>query len=196
MRELFDFFKRLVTYDANRDFYAKFNPSVAQGQDLISYRPMRGSDIKAIIGIEEQVYNFPWTSRTFQDCMKIGYLCWVCERIDVVIAYGILSIGAGESHVMNICVDPKYHRQGLGRRMLRKLIEVATENRCKTILLEVRPSNAAAVQLYESMGFDEIGIRKNYYPAASGREDALMFSMDLPFKRPNGEDLAGGDFKV
>jgi [ribosomal protein S18]-alanine N-acetyltransferase len=187
MSELFDFFKKLVTYDSERDFYAKFNPSVAGDRDLISYRPMRTADIKSVLAIEDQVYNFPWNSRTFNDCMKIGYLCWVCERIDEVVGYGILSIGAGEAHVMNICVSPKYQRQGLGRRMMNRLIEVALENRSKTMLLEVRPSNTPAVQLYLSMGFNEIGIRKNYYPTQDGREDALMFSMDLPErKKENG----------
>ncbi len=186
MRELFDFFKKLVTYDADRDFYAKFNPSVARDRDLISYRPMRTSDIKLIVAIENQVYHFPWTSRTFHDCMKIGYFCWVCERIDEVIGYGILSLGAGEAHVMNVCVSPKYQRQGLGRRMMKKLIEIALENYSRTLLLEVRPSNTVAVQLYLSMGFNEIGIRKNYYPARDGREDALMFSKELAAKRSNG----------
>ena len=179
MRELINFFKKLVTYNAERDFYAKFNPSVAGDADLISYRPMRSSDIKSILVIEDQVYNYPWTARTFSDCMKIGYLCWVCERVDEVVGYGILSIGAGEAHVMNICVSPKYQNQGLGRRMMDKLIEIAHENRAATMLLEVRPSNSAAIRLYLNMGFSEIGTRKNYYPAKEGREDALMFSLNL-----------------
>lgn len=188
MKDFINIVKKLVTYDSGRDFYAKFNPSVAGDRDLIAYRPMRTSDFKAILAIEDQVYHFPWTARTFHDCMKIGYLCWVCERVDEVVGYGILSIGAGEAHVMNICVNPKFQNQGLGRRMMHKLIEVALENRCKNILLEVRPSNPQAIHLYVSMGFSEIGIRKNYYPAKVGREDALMFSIDLPFvKRPNGE---------
>ncbi|MGH8550428.1 MAG: ribosomal protein S18-alanine N-acetyltransferase [Methylococcales bacterium] len=186
MKELVDFFKKLVTYDANRDFYAKFNPSVAGDRELISYRPMRASDIKAVVAIEELVYIFPWPARTFTDCLKIGYLCWVCERVDEVIGYGILSLGAGEAHVMNICVSPEYQNRGLGRRLMNKLIEVALQNRSRTLLLEVRPSNPQAIQLYVSMGFNEIGVRKNYYPAKNGREDALMFSLDLPLKPPNG----------
>ncbi len=89
---------------------------------------------------------------------------------------------------MNLCVIPKFQNQGLGRRMMHKMIEVALENRCENILLEVRPSNLQAIQLYLNMGFNEIGTRKNYYPAKVGREDALMFSMDLPpVKRSNGE---------
>lgn len=186
MRDLFDFFKKLVTYNAERDFYAKFNPSVAGDRDLISYRPMRGSDIRSVVAIEEQVYNFPWPAHTFNDCLKIGYLCWVCERVDEVVGYGILSLGAAEAHVMNICVSPRYQNQGLGRRMMNKLIEVALENRSKTLLLEVRPSNQPAIALYQSMGFSEIGIRKAYYPAKNGREDALMFSLALAQRPPSG----------
>lgn len=188
MSSFIDFVKKLVSYDSDRNFYAKFNPSVAGDRDLISYRPMCKSDFNAILAIEAQVYHFPWTARTFQDCMKIGYLCWVCERVDELVGYGILSLGAGEAHVMNICVTPKFQNQGLGRRMMDKLIDVALENRCMTMLLEVRPSNPAAIHLYSSMGFDEIGTRTDYYPARDGREDALMFSMDLPpVKRSNGE---------
>ncbi|MCI0653887.1 MAG: ribosomal protein S18-alanine N-acetyltransferase [Methylococcaceae bacterium] len=149
---------------------------------------IRTSYFKAILAIEDQVYDFPWTARTFHDCMKIGYICWVCERVDELVAYGILSLSAGEAHVMNLCVIPKFQNQGLGRRMMHKMIEVALENRCENILLEVRPSNLQAIQLYLNMGFNEIGTRKNYYPAKVGREDALMFSMDLPpVKRSNGE---------
>ncbi len=180
MRGLFDFFKKIITYDADRDFYAKFNPSLAKNMDLLSYRPMRKSDLTAVLEIEGQIYDFPWSAQTFRDCMKIGYLCWVCERIDQVVAYGILSIAAGESHVMNICVSPQFQRQGMGQAMMHKLIEIANENRSETILLEVRPSNEAALNLYANMGFNEIGIRKNYYPAANGREDALMLAMELP----------------
>lgn len=183
MPGLINFLKKLITYNSERDFYAKYYPKLAQNMDLISFRPMGRSDLRYILEIEQQVYDFPWSHRTFLDCVKIGYLCWVAERVDEVVAYGILSIGAGEAHVMNICVSPKFQRQGIGRRMMNKLIDVAIENRTETILLEVRPSNGPALTMYGGMGFNEIGTRKNYYPAAGGREDAIMLAMELPAGR-------------
>ncbi len=179
MHDLLNFFKKLVTYNADRDFYAKFCPSTAVGMDLKSFRPMRSSDLRAILEIEQQVYNFPWSDKTFRDCLSVGYLCWVCERIDQVVAYGILSIGAGEAHVMNICVSPHVQRQGYGVAMMNKLIEVAKENRTQSLLLEVRPTNFSALNMYQKMGFNEIGVRKAYYPAPNGREDALMLGIEL-----------------
>ncbi len=179
MQDLFNFFKKLVTYDAERDFYAKYNPSTAGDMDLKSFRPMRLSDLGPILEIEQQVYNFPWSDKTFRDCLSVGYLCWVCERVDQVVAYGILSIGAGEAHVMNICVSPRVQRQGYGVAMMNKLIEVALENRTQSLLLEVRPTNFSALEMYRKMGFNEIGVRKAYYPAPNGREDALMLGIEL-----------------
>ncbi len=180
MNQIFDFFKKLVAYDAERDFYAKYCPSIAATMDLNEFRPMRLSDLKTILEIEKQVYNFPWTSKTFRDCLSVGYLCWVCEHIDQVVAYGILSIGAGEAHVMNICVSPQVQRQGIGKAMMAKLIEVAIENRTQSLMLEVRPTNISALNMYRKMGFNEIGVRKAYYPAINGREDALMLAIELP----------------
>ena len=94
-------------------------------------------------------------------------------------AYGIMSIAAGESHVLNLCVCPAWHGCGLGRQLLAKLLEVARDHRAGTMLLEVRPSNRRALRLYESMGFSEVGVRRGYYPARNGREDALLLAMDL-----------------
>lgn len=184
MRALYDLLKKQLAYDASRDFYAKFNPSLDRGMDLLSYRPMRSRDIKSIVGIEKQVYNFPWTEGTFEDCQKIGYLCWVCERVDQVVGYAIVSIAAGEAHIMNIGVDLTFHRQGIGRGLMDRLMETADENRCHVALLEVRPSNEAAIQMYLNMGFSEIGIRKDYYPGKNGREDAVIFSLALAAKEP------------
>ena len=197
MRALYDLLKKEFTYDANRDFYAKFNPSLDRGMDLLSYRPMRSRDIKSIVAIEKQVYNFPWSEGTFKDCQKIGYLCWVCDRVDQVVGYGIVSIAAGEAHIMNIGVDPSFHRQGIGRGLMDRLMETADENRCHVALLEVRPSNDVAIQMYLNMGFSEIGMRKDYYPGKKGREDAVVLSLPLaakePEKEPEKESAKGTD---
>jgi ribosomal-protein-alanine N-acetyltransferase len=171
--------KQMFIYNAERDFYAKHFPSVLEDESILNLRLLKRTDIDQLIEIEKQVYGFPWGEQTFRDCMKIGYSCWVMEKLGEIVAYGIISIAAGESHVMNLCVDPKYQRKGYGRKVMKQLLIVALEERCRLILLEVRPSNEKAIALYYDMGFNEIGRRKDYYPAENGREDALLLAMDL-----------------
>jgi len=142
-------------------------------------RPMTETDLGAVMDIELQVYPFPWTPGIFRDCLLVGYLCWVYEEDGAVQAYGIMSVGAGEAHVLNLCVRPDAQGRGVGRRLLRHLMDVAQSLRAKTVLLEVRPSNRVACGLYHSMGFNEVGTRSNYYPAKNGREDALIMACSL-----------------
>ncbi len=179
--------KRMFVYNAERDFYAKHFPNVLEDESILNLRLLKRTDIDQLIEIEKQVYGFPWSEKTFRDCMKIGYSCWVMEKLDEIVAYGIVSIAAGESHVMNLCVDPKHQRKGYGRKLMKKLIAVALEERCRLILLEVRPSNETAIALYYNMGFNEIGRRKDYYPAENGREDALILATDLIHEESENE---------
>lgn len=143
------------------------------------FRPMREEDLDAVMEIEKAVYSSPWTVGIFRDCMRVGYYCQVLERNGLLEAYGALSHGAGEAHILNLCVHPKSQRQGLGRIMLKNLIDAAKRLSAEIVLLEVRPSNKVAVKLYLSMGFNEAGCRKDYYPDEKGREDALIFAMNL-----------------
>lgn len=142
-------------------------------------RPMREADLREVLRIERSAYEFPWTLGIFRDCLRVGYCCWVLENGMEIQAYGVMSVGAGESHILNLCVRPDLQRRGLGRRMLRHLLNLARLHRAKTVLLEVRPSNKAALMLYKDMGFNEVGVRRNYYPAADGREDALILAREL-----------------
>lgn len=139
-------------------------------------RPMQGEDIAAIMEIETRAYEFPWSEVIFQDCLRVGYCCWVLERDDELVAYGVMSVAVGESHILNLCVNPDYQAIGLGRMLLIHLLEVAQSHNANMTFLEVRPSNFSAIKLYLGMGFDEIGLRRNYYPAKAGREDALIFA--------------------
>ncbi|WP_348759247.1 ribosomal protein S18-alanine N-acetyltransferase [Candidatus Methylocalor cossyra] len=167
-----------MSYDAETEFYYKHFPSLVETAELV-LRPMRRSDLKAVAAIEKLAYEFPWEPATFRDCFNVGYSCWIGERAGQVVSYGICSVGAGESHILNLCVAPASQRQGYGRRMLEKLMEVARNHRAESIFLEVRPSNKAAIRLYRQMGFNEIGTRKDYYPARKGREDALVMARML-----------------
>jgi ribosomal-protein-alanine N-acetyltransferase len=142
-------------------------------------RPMRESDLAAVMRIEMRAYDYPWTYGIFQDCLRYGYCCWVFERDDCVDGYGIMSIAAGEAHILNLCVRPEVRRHGLGRKILNYLVDLARRHDADTVLLEVRPSNRAAVSLYHELGFNEVGTRRNYYPAESGREDAMILAKTL-----------------
>lgn len=192
MVEIFDWIVQRVSYDAERDFYAKHFPSVAALHNRPQFRPMTRHDLNAIVAIEQQIYDFPWSKNTFRDCLKISsYSCLVHEQGEDIIAYGILSIAAGESHVMNVCVSSAVQRQGYGLKMMNRLIDIAAERHVETMLLEVRPSNEPALHLYRHMGFNEIGIRKDYYPATNGREDALILALDMSVPhQPRKEDEA------
>lgn len=145
----------------------------------IDFRPMTSVDIPAIMQVEERCYDFPWTKGIFADCIRVGYDCWVAEQNQKIIAYGVLSVAAGESHILNLAVDKSCQRQGIGRQFLQHLVDVARLKEAKMILLEVRTSNQSAIDLYESSGFNEIGCRKAYYPAPNGKEDALLLAMHL-----------------
>jgi ribosomal-protein-alanine N-acetyltransferase len=148
-------------------------------QPALHFRPMRETDLEEIMAIERRSYRYPWTRLIFNDCLRAGYCCWVCERQGVVEGYGVISIATGESHLLNLCVRPESQQQGIGRKLLLHLISLARRHNAEMMFLEVRPTNRAARALYESMGFNELGSRREYYPADHGREDALILARVL-----------------
>ncbi|MCK4863888.1 MAG: ribosomal protein S18-alanine N-acetyltransferase [Gammaproteobacteria bacterium] len=146
-----------------------------------SFRVMMEDDLDDVIEIEESVYPFPWTRGIFHDCLNIGYICRVFLHKEKVIAYSIISVAADESHLLTIVVAKDEQRKGYGKKMLDEMIRVAKIHAANIMYLEVRASNKAAVQLYHDNGFNELGVRNNYYPAEKGREDALVFALELNF---------------
>ena len=142
-------------------------------------RPMHEDDLAEVIAIEEAAYAFPWTAGIFRDCLRVGYSCWVLDVEARVAGYGILSVAAGESHLLNLCIEPDFRRRGFGRQLLAHLTDVARAHRADSMFLEVRPSNGAALDLYRSMGFNEVGMRRAYYPAEKAREDAVILGLAL-----------------
>ena len=148
-------------------------------------RPLYEGDLDAVREVELRAYPFPWTRGIFQDCLRAGYPGRVLEQDGAIVGYGLLSIAADEAHVLNVGVDPHCQSRGWGRRLLRELVQVARQQGALRVFLEVRPSNAPAIALYHSEGFNEIGRRPRYYPAGNGREDALVMAMELV-----GEDIA------
>jgi len=142
-------------------------------------RAMRLEDVETVCALEDRSYEFPWSAGIFSDCIKAGYPCWVLCENEAIIGYAILSMGAGEAHVLNLCIDPTRQGRGLGRHLLVRLLDIARLNGADRVFLEVRPSNPLARQLYESAGFVEIGRRPRYYPARDGREEAIVMALDL-----------------
>ncbi|MFC5740195.1 ribosomal protein S18-alanine N-acetyltransferase [Dyella tabacisoli] len=152
---------------------------VAVARPQTQVRAMRREDLPAVCAMEADSYDFPWTPGIFSDCLKAGHPCWVLCVDDVIAGYGILSAAADEAHVLNLCIGQAYRGQGLGRHLLRRLLDIARWNGAERVFLEVRPSNPVAKVLYESVGFNEIGRRPNYYPAKQGREDAIVMALEL-----------------
>ncbi len=145
----------------------------------LDFRPMTEQDLSEVLEIERQGYPHPWTQLIFGDCLHAGYSCWVCGRLGVIEAYAILSVAAGESHLLNLCVRPESRQQGIGRKLLRHMVSIARRHEAEVLFLEVRPSNASARALYEDEGFNELGNRRDYYPAGNSREDALILARVL-----------------
>lgn len=145
----------------------------------LRYRPMRTPDLATVATIEAEVYSHPWTQGNFRDSLAAGHACWVVERADALCAYGVLMMGVDEAHLLNLSVAQALQRQGVGRLLLAFLEARAREFRARIMFLEVRVSNAPARSLYAAAGYREVAVRRNYYPAATGREDAILMGKDL-----------------
>jgi ribosomal-protein-alanine N-acetyltransferase len=142
-------------------------------------RAMHREDIPEVMAIETAAYEFPWTAGIFRDCLNVGHECWVLTVGERIVGYGVLSFGAGEAHLLNLCVTPGEQCRGHGKHLLRRLIDLTRWHGAERIFLEVRPSNTAAVRIYHHAGFNEIGRRPGYYPARRGREDAIVMAIEL-----------------
>ncbi|TNF98483.1 MAG: ribosomal-protein-alanine N-acetyltransferase [Gammaproteobacteria bacterium] len=136
-------------------------------------------DIPEILAIEQNSYQFPWSEGIIRDCLKTGYFFYSWIEQEEIIGYGVLSCAANEAHLLNLCVRSDRRGEGIGRGLLDHLLSIASRQSIDTVFLEVRASNMLAIQLYENNGFNQIGCRKDYYPAEGGREDALVFAKAL-----------------
>jgi ribosomal-protein-alanine N-acetyltransferase len=141
---------------------------------------MGKEDLQQVLAIEEVVYPFPWTLGIFQDCLRVGYCCWLAELNRKVVGYGVMSVVIDESHILNLSIHPDWQGKGLGRKLVMRLIKIARQHGAETAFLEVRESNRVALALYLNLGFVEIGSRRDYYPVpGGGREDAVVMSLEL-----------------
>ena len=139
----------------------------------LELRDMTAQDLVEVCAIERESFPAPWSSTYFRQCILSGYDCWVFEQEGRIEAYAILSVSGATGHLLNLCVRKDSRGQGLGRRMLRSVLEYC-EERVGFLLLEVRPSNVVAINLYKSVGLREFGVRPGYYRDHHGREDAVV----------------------
>ena len=142
---------------------------------------MRAQDVEEVVAIENQAYPFPWTRGNFLDSLNSRYDAWVVREQDGQIAGYFLAMPVvDEMHLLNITVRPTLQGKKLGRCLLDKVIALTRAAKMQSMLLEVRPSNPHALAFYQHVGFEQIGIRKNYYPShGASREDAIVMRLML-----------------
>jgi [ribosomal protein S18]-alanine N-acetyltransferase len=145
----------------------------------IAIREMNHGDLAMVSDIERRSYEFPWSHGVFRDCLLAGYQCTVMVRDGRVVGYAILSIAAGEAHILNLCIDPTCRALGYGEKLLDELLYRARTASVQEVFLEVRPSNETAIALYRKKGFHKVAARPAYYQAKDGREDAAVLAKKM-----------------
>jgi ribosomal-protein-alanine N-acetyltransferase len=153
-------------------------------QTNVQFRPMQLSDVDTIMQIEPHIYSHPWTRGNFVDSLNSGYSAWVMQQGQATMGYALMMMVLDEAHLLNISIAKSYQKQGFGRQLLAHIMQIAKQHRAANMFLEVRASNMAAIRLYEDVGFNEMSIRRNYYPADPkvfklGREDAVLMGLAL-----------------
>lgn len=142
-------------------------------------KPLTADELDAVVAIERVIYDFPWTPGNFRDSMRANYSCWGFWQDAELIGYGVMMLGVEEAHLLNISIALSHQNLGHGAQLLEHFIDLARNQGARLLFLEVRPSNEAARHLYARRGFKQIGLRREYYPARKGREDALVLSLPL-----------------
>jgi ribosomal-protein-alanine N-acetyltransferase len=140
---------------------------------------MRSSNLDGVVVIERDIYDFPWTRGNFEDSLAAGYSCWLYMDDNELIGYCIVMLAVDEAHLLNLSVARAAQGQGHGRALLEASMVAIHAHGAAAMLLEVRPSNAVGRKLYARAGFAQVGLRKDYYPALHGREDALVLRREL-----------------
>jgi ribosomal-protein-alanine acetyltransferase len=140
---------------------------------------MGSADLDAVVAVEQQVHVHPWTRGNFSDALQSGYVCKVYELDGVLLGYAVVMRNVDEAELLDIAIASAHQRQGWGLRLLEEMKALMRVEGRQRVLLEVRASNATAIALYRRAGFVQIGLRRNYYPAGQGREDAILMGCDL-----------------
>lgn len=166
--------------------------SAAREEPAVVVRAMQEDDLPQVWDLEKGSYMYPWSQSIFRDCLRVGYACRVADEGGTLLGYSIMSVAVGEAHLLNLCVGPDYRHQGVGRKLLDRVIAEACLLKAARLFLEVRPTNRPARHLYDACGFRAIGRRKSYYKSPLGREDALVLALDLGGSPPQPQGSGGG----
>jgi ribosomal-protein-alanine N-acetyltransferase len=142
-------------------------------------REMTEADLDAVLHIEREVHAHPWTLGNFSDALRSGYQCKVFESAGVMLGYAVIMLAVDEAELLDIAIDKGHQRKGIGRKLLDAILSLARHENMRRMVLEVRASNQAAIALYRASGFEQIGLRRDYYLAANGREDAILMGKGL-----------------
>jgi ribosomal-protein-alanine N-acetyltransferase len=148
-------------------------------KDIPELQPMREDDLAEVMAIEKAIYTHPWTQGNFADSVRAGYECRTWRLGGELVGYFVLMAAAGEAHLLNLSIAEPHQRRGHGAALLTEAANLARRLGAKNVFLEVRPSNRAAQGLYTRFGFRKVAVRRGYYPAHSGREDALVLTLAL-----------------
>ncbi|MES2013190.1 MAG: ribosomal protein S18-alanine N-acetyltransferase [Pseudomonadota bacterium] len=140
-------------------------------------RPMQMADVDVVMSIEPHIYSHPWTRGNFTDSLQSGYSAWVMMHGQQMIGYALMMMVLDEAHLLNLSIAKAYQKQGLGRLLLEHMITISKNHHAANMFLEVRASNVSAIALYENVGFNEMSVRRGYYPAGNGREDAVLMGL-------------------
>lgn len=142
--------------------------------ESITVRPMVMTDVDGVMAVEHDSFLTPWSRSAFEEELAQNRLARYIVAVEngAIVGYAGTWLVINEAHVTNVAVSSQRRREGIGRLLMQKLMELARENGMESMTLEVRVSNAAARHLYEQLGFVEAGIRKNYY--SETKEDALI----------------------
>lgn len=143
-------------------------------------RDMTEDDLDAVLAIERTVQAHPWTRGNFSDALRSNYLCKVyASQVGERVGYALMMLAVDEAELLNITIAAAQQRKGLGGKLLGEMLALAARHEMRRMVLEVRASNAAARALYRATGFADIGLRRDYYAAVGGREDAILMGKNL-----------------
>lgn len=146
----------------------------------MNLRDMAEADLDAVLRIEREVHAYPWTQGNFSDALRSKYVCKVLEsETGQMLGYAVMMLAVDEAELLDIAVAAGFQRQGWGHRLLQEMMALARRDGMQRVVLEVRASNMAAISLYRSMGYIDIGLRRDYYPSQNAREDAILMGREL-----------------
>ena len=148
-------------------------------KDIPRLGPMAERDLDEVMAVESAIYTHPWTRGNFADSLRAGYECRVLRLGPELLGYFVLMVAAAEGHLLNLSIAAAHQRAGHGAWLLAQTAELARKIGARSLFLEVRPSNRGAQALYTRFGFRKVAVRRGYYPAHTGREDALVLALPL-----------------